>query len=84
MAVLVALAACTKEEPATASEGNVAAEDASKEITDDYIREIIAEISSDAYEGRGPGSAGDVRARQYLVSRLADLGLLPGAYIKSG
>jgi Zn-dependent M28 family amino/carboxypeptidase len=79
IAVLVALAACTKEEPATASDGNVAGEDAAKEITDEFIREIIAEISSDAYEGRGPGSVGDVKARQYLASRLADLGLLPGA-----
>ena len=79
IAVIFALAACTKEEPVTASDGNVAGEDAAKEITDEFIREIIAEISSDAYEGRGPGSAGDVKARQYLASRLADLGLLPGA-----
>jgi len=79
MAVIIALAACTKDEPAAVSDGNVAAEDASTQITDEFIREIIAEISSDAYEGRGPGSAGDVKARQYLASRLADLGLLPGA-----
>ena len=79
IAVLAALAACTKEEPVTASDGNVAGEDASKEITDEFIREIIAEISSDAYEGRGPGSAGDVKARQYLAGRLDDLGLQPGA-----
>ncbi|MDH3415802.1 MAG: M28 family peptidase [Gammaproteobacteria bacterium] len=79
IAVLIALAACTREEPATASDGNVAGEDAAKEITDEFIREIIAEISSDAYEGRGPGSAGDVKARQYLAGRLAELGLLPGA-----
>ena len=79
IAVLVALAACTREEPATVSDGNVAGEDAAQEITDEFIREIIAEISSDAYEGRGPGSIGDVKARQYLASRLADLGLLPGA-----
>jgi Zn-dependent M28 family amino/carboxypeptidase len=79
IAVIVALAACTKEEPATASDGSVAGEGAAKEITEEFIREIIAEISSDAYEGRGPGSAGDVKARQYLASRLVDLGLLPGA-----
>jgi len=79
IAVLVALAACTREEPATVSDGNVAGEDAAQEITDEFIREIIAEISSDAYEGRGPGSAGDAKARQYLARRLDDLGLLPGA-----
>ena len=79
IAVLVALAACTKEEPVIASDGNAAAEEAAKEITDEFIREIIAEISSDAYEGRGPGSAGDAKARQYLAGRLDDLGLVPGA-----
>ncbi len=78
-AMLVALAACTREEPATDNTGNVAAEDASNRITEEFIGEIIAEISSDAYEGRGPSSAGDVKARQYLAGRMADLGLLPGA-----
>jgi len=79
MAVLVALAACTKEESAFVSGGNVVIEVASDKITEEFIREIIAEISSDAYEGRGPSSAGDVKARQYLAGRMADLGLLPGA-----
>jgi len=79
MAVLTSLAACTKEEPAIENTGNVVAEDASNKITEEFIREIIAEISSDAYEGRGPSSAGDVKARQYLAGRMADLGLLPGA-----
>ncbi len=79
MAVVVAVAACTKEGPVAEGEPNIAGEDASKQITDEFIREIIAEISSDAYEGRGPGSAGDVKARQYLAGRLAELGLQPGA-----
>jgi len=79
LAALTALAACTKEEPAIQNTGNAAAEDASNRITEEFIREIIAEISSDAYEGRGPSSAGDVKARQYLAGRMADLGLLPGA-----
>ena len=77
--MLVALSACTKEEPAIEDTGNVAAEDAVDKITEEFIREIIAEISSDAYEGRGPSSAGDAKARQYLAARMAELGLLPGA-----
>ena len=60
-------------DPATAAEA------ASELITDEFIREIIAEISSDEYEGRGPASAGDVKARRYLAGRMADLGLVPGA-----
>jgi Zn-dependent M28 family amino/carboxypeptidase len=86
------LAACSADEPATetvepvvssqvvveATGGNPAAETAASEITDPYMREIIAEISSDAYEGRGPGSAGDKKTRDYLARRMEDLGLEPG------
>ena len=87
------LAGCSGEEPATepmettefsdviveATGGNPAAEHAANQITDPYMREIIEEISSDAYEGRGPGAAGDVKARAYLAQRMQDLGLEPGA-----
>jgi Zn-dependent M28 family amino/carboxypeptidase len=86
------LAACSAEEPASepaeavvssqvvveATGGNPAAETAANAITDPYMREIIAEISSDAYEGRGPGAPGDKKARDYLAQRMADLGLEPG------
>ena len=86
------LAACGREEPAAgaapdvaatspeviaAAGGNPAADGAAQRITDEYMREIIAEISSDAYEGRGPGSAGDVKARKYLAKRMAELGIEP-------
>ncbi|NIL93283.1 MAG: M28 family peptidase [Woeseiaceae bacterium] len=86
------IAACSAEEPAgppeassdfsqvilQATGGNPSAEAAANQITDPYMREIIAEISDDAYEGRGPGSRGDVKARQYLTQRMEELGLLPG------
>lgn len=55
------------------------AELASRQITDEYLRKIIAEISDDKYEGRGPASRGDVAARKYLAEQLAELGLEPGA-----
>jgi len=87
--------ACSKEEPPQAateapaelsspvavevSGGNPAAEEASGLITADYMRDIIVEISSDAYEGRGPGSRGDVKAREYLAAEMQRLGLQPGA-----
>ena len=90
---LIVLASCSGEEPATApmettefsqaiveaTGGNPAAEHAANQINDPYMREIIEEISSDAYEGRGPGAAGDVKAREYLAQRMEDLGLEPGA-----
>ncbi|MDH3612970.1 MAG: M28 family peptidase [Gammaproteobacteria bacterium] len=92
LAGLAGLAGCSADEPATesteaalsspiavaAAGGNPAAEGAANQITDEYMREIIAEISSDAYEGRGPGSAGDEKARQYLAGRMEELGLEPG------
>ena len=85
------LAGCSADEPASETEtaplsspiavaatgGNPAAEVAASQITDEYMREIIAEISSDAYEGRGPASAGDEKARAYLVARMQELGLEP-------
>ena len=89
----MAIAGCSAEDPTATDEevalsspiaveaagGNPAAEKAANEITDAYMREIIAEISSDEYEGRGPASAGDAKARTYLVERMQELGLEPGA-----
>ena len=70
--VLVSLAACGKPEkapaPAPTDSGDTAAsagspaEQASAQITADYMRDIVVEISDDKYEGRGPGSAGDAAA----------------------
>ncbi|HEY5641812.1 MAG TPA: M28 family peptidase [Woeseiaceae bacterium] len=87
--------ACGKEEPspaATATDaatgspkavaaagGNPAAEVAAQEITGDYLRGIVVEISDDRYEGRGPGRRGDKMARDYLIEQMKALGLEPGA-----
>ena len=89
------LGACGREEPspaATATDataaspkamaaagGNPAAEVAAQEITGDYLRGIVVEISDDRYEGRGPGSRGDKMARYYLIEQMKALGLEPGA-----
>lgn len=80
------LVACSKNEPGleneavseAANNGNVAAEQAALQIDDEYMRGIIKEISLDSYEGRGPGSRGDEKARAYLADRMAELGLEPG------
>ena len=93
VALATAFTACGKQDAApdmTAGEpsstapvvtggGNPAAEEAAKQITGDYMRGIVAEISDDRYEGRGPGSRGDEAARKYLAEQLAALGLQPGA-----
>jgi len=90
--VLLVMAGCSADEPGPeivsassdepthqpASE-KPTAEKAAQRIEEQFIREIIVEISGDDYEGRGPASAGDVAARTYLAQRMAELGLEPGA-----
>jgi Zn-dependent M28 family amino/carboxypeptidase len=76
----MALSACGSDEPATTSDNRAGSTAAAVElITEDFVREIIKEISDDRYEGRGPSTAGDVAARKYLADRMAQLGLQPGA-----
>ncbi len=87
LAVSTLLFACGKEEASPSTEtsaaeveaGNPAAEQAAARIQGDYMRGIVAEISQDSYEGRGPGSRGDVKARLYLAEQLEAIGLQPGA-----
>lgn len=43
------------------------------------LKSVVAELASDAYGGRGPGSEGDAMTRAYLERRLAELGYAPGA-----
>ncbi|MBM4382055.1 MAG: M28 family peptidase [Deltaproteobacteria bacterium] len=52
---------------------------ATAKISADSIRSVVAELGSDAYEGRGPGSAGDAKARAWLEARMQALGFAPGA-----
>ncbi len=42
------------------------------------MKEVVKEISSDAYEGRAPGSPGEEKTLAYLVRRFTALGLKPG------
>lgn len=86
---LAGLAGCGGEEPAATAppesvsaearaEDNTAAREATSVITADLMRGYVIELSDDKYEGRGPGSRGDVAAREYLVGELKKLGLEPG------
>lgn len=57
---------------------NADANSAVLQITANLMRDYVKELSDDKYEGRGPGSRGDVAARQYLAGELDKLGLKPG------
>src|SRR5688500_8064409 len=46
------------------------AKQAAEAITPEVLRAPVAELASDAYEGRGPGERGDPKTREYLVQQM--------------
>ena len=56
-----------------------AAKAAANTIDGRLIHDTVAEIASDAYQGRAPGSDGDVKARAWLAGELQKIGFAPGA-----
>src|SRR5690606_30242724 len=46
-------------------------------IDADGLRAVVAEIASDRYEGRAPGTAGDAMTQAYLAAALERLGFEP-------
>jgi Zn-dependent M28 family amino/carboxypeptidase len=54
------------------------AKTAADQITADFLRTQISTFSADDFQGRGPATAGDTKARDYLVEQLKQLGLEPG------
>lgn len=75
----------TPSEPVTGDEAEQSASanssdanSAVQQITADVMRAYVKELADDKYEGRGPGSRGDVAARRYLADELQKLGLEPG------
>ena len=65
-------------EPAPPPDPDAAIALAGKAITPDLLRDQITKISSDEFEGRGPTTPGDQKARAYLVEQLKALGYEPG------
>jgi Zn-dependent M28 family amino/carboxypeptidase len=61
------------------AETNTAAlETAATQITSDSLRDAVATLASDEFEGRAPGTAGDRRTRAFLAGRLEALGFRAG------
>jgi Zn-dependent M28 family amino/carboxypeptidase len=71
----------TVEEPEAAASLDLPSgvEAAAEAINEETIKAHIATLSSDEFEGRGPASPGDEKARQYLEDTMASMGLEPGA-----
>ena len=78
-ALLLSLASCAPSDEASRGlqlpDGIDAAVEAIDEAT---VEAYLREISSDAMEGRGPGTDADLRAQQMLEDSMKALGLEPG------
>lgn len=53
-------------------------EEATAQITEEYIRDVTARLSADELAGRLPGTPGDEMAQQILASEMEKIGLEPG------
>ncbi len=83
-----ALAACKREpapapaapEPAAAATAEVPASEHafSPDITQDDLGELVKTLASDAFEGRGPGTAGEEKTVNYIRDQMQRIGLQPG------
>ncbi len=56
----------------------VAAQSSKPDIPIETMKRVTKELSSDAYEGRAPGSAGEEKTLALLTAEFAKLGLKPG------
>ncbi|MCY4476546.1 MAG: M20/M25/M40 family metallo-hydrolase [Gammaproteobacteria bacterium] len=65
--------------PTATGEALAYADQVANLIRGEELQSVVAELASDAYEGRAPGSAGDVKAREWMAVQLADANIAPGA-----
>jgi Zn-dependent M28 family amino/carboxypeptidase len=78
---LLLASACTGSDGLKSESGKTptAAEEAATLITPGFMRDMVANLADDRFEGRGPGTRGDRMARTFLRNRLEELGFEPGA-----
>jgi Zn-dependent M28 family amino/carboxypeptidase len=86
LAAAAALTACKRETPAPAAETAApppapvaaAAHAFAPEITPADFGELVKTLSSDAFEGRAPGTAGEDKTVNYIRDQMQRIGLQPG------
>ncbi|KLD75037.1 M28 family peptidase [Xanthomonas hyacinthi] len=84
LAAAAALTACKREAPAPDADAappapvTAAAHAFSPEITPADFGELVKTLSSDAFEGRGPGTAGEEKTVAYIRDQMQRIGLQPG------
>src|SRR3546814_11597903 len=75
-AVLLTVAACNASDKAATSA--VAIPDVEiPELSLATLQEVTKELSSDAYEGRAPGTAGEEKTVAYIIKKYEEAGLKP-------
>ncbi|KTE09487.1 M28 family metallopeptidase [Sphingopyxis sp. H115] len=76
-AVLLTVAACNASDKTVTSA--VAIPDVEiPELSLATLQEVTKELSSDAYEGRAPGTAGEEKTVAYIIKKYEEAGLKPG------
>ncbi|GAO79144.1 MULTISPECIES: M28 family metallopeptidase [unclassified Sphingopyxis] len=77
LAVLLTVAACNSSDKAATSP--VAIPDVQiPELSLATLQEVTKELSSDAFEGRAPGTAGEEKTIAYIIKKYEEAGLKPG------
>ena len=77
LAVLLTVAACNSSDKAATSA--VAIPDVQiPELSLATLQEVTKELSSDAFEGRAPGTAGEEKTIAYIIKKYEEAGLKPG------
>ena len=75
----ITLFACKKVEDTPAATAPVAAPEMTvPALSEATMKDVTKELSLDSYEGRAPGSAGEVKTVAYLIEKFKAAGLEPG------
>ena len=75
----LALSACKRVEDTPAATAPVAAPEMTvPALSEATMKDVTKELSLDSYEGRAPGSAGEVKTVAYLIEKFKAAGLEPG------
>ena len=77
-AVLLTVAACNGSDKAAGPDAASLPDVQIPELSLATLQEVTKELSSDAYEGRAPGTAGEEKTVAYIIKKYEEAGLKPG------
>lgn len=77
LAVLLTVAACNGSDKAATSTAGIPDVQV-PDLSLATLQEVTKELSSDAYEGRAPGTAGEEKTVAYIIKKYQEAGLKPG------